>query len=167
MNATSSTNDLAALQEKLKRVRICMFTTGDSAGQLSSHPMALQDVAGDSCLWFFTAAHTNLARDLPAHPAVNLSFADPSDSLYVSVSGRAELLNDRARMAQLWNPLVAAWFPEGLDDPQLRLVKVDPHAAEYWDSNSSRMVQLMKMAKAALTGTPPTTEPGEHGKIAL
>jgi general stress protein 26 len=164
---TSTSENYTALRAKLKRIRICMFTTCDGTGRLTSHPMALQDAEDDGCLWFFTAAHTNLARDLPGNPAVNLSFAEPADSLYVSVSGRAELLNDRARIAQLWNPMVAAWFPEGLDDPELRLVKVDAHSAEFWDSKSSRMVQLMKMAQAALTGTPPTTEPGEHGKIQL
>jgi len=167
MNSTSTSDSMFTLREKLKRVRICMFTTSDNAGGLTSHPMALQDAEDDGCLWFFTAAHTRLASDVPAMPNVNLSFAEPSDSLYVSVSGRAELVEDRARMAKLWNPMVAAWFPKGLDDPELRLIKVDPYSAEFWDSDSSRMVQLMKMAKAALTGTTPRTEPGEHGKIAL
>jgi hypothetical protein len=36
--------------------------------------------------------------------------------------------------------------------------------AEYWDVNDSKMVQMLKMAKAAVTGKPPT-DMGEHRKV--
>ena len=157
----------AALLAKLKQVRSCMFATTDSSGDIKSHPMTLEEVDGEDNFWFFTSDQTHLARDIPAKPQVNLSFADPADSLYVSVSGRASLVRDRAKIAELWNPIVAAWFPAGQDDPHLTLVKVTTHGAEFWDSKSSKMVQLYKIAKAALIGETPKAAAGEHGKVNL
>ena len=94
-------------------------------------------------------------------PSINVSFADVDDHLYVSISGRADLVRDRAKAEELWSPMVKAWFPQGLDDPHLALLRVHVQAAEYWDTANSKMVTLLAMAKAAITGKPPT-DVGEH-----
>ena len=73
---------------------------------------------------------------------------------------------DRAKAEELWNPMVKAWFPGGLDDPHLALIKVTIQSAEYWDSDASKMRQFFEMAKAAFTGDKPK-ELGEHGKVEL
>ncbi len=73
-------------------------------------------------------------------------------------------MKDRDKAQQLWNPLVAAWFPLGIDDPHLSLIKLRIHSAEYWDSETNRMTQLFALAKAVLTGDRPKGV-GEHAKI--
>ena len=158
---------LAPLWPKIERVRVGMFATTDEHGHLVSCPMTNQRTDHDGSLWFFTSDHSDMSRNIAMQPQVNISFVDDSESLYVSVSGHAEHVADRAKMREMWNPLVAAWFPEGLDDPHLALVKVTMEAVEYWDAEQGKMQQLLKMARAAITGQPPKIGPGEHGRVSL
>lgn len=158
---------LAPLWPRIERVRVGMFTTVDEHGHLVSCPMTNQRTDHDGSLWFFTSDHSGMSHNIVARPQVNVSFVDDSESLYVSVSGHAEHVPDRAMMQEMWNPLLAAWFPDGVDDPHLALVKVTIEGAEYWDAEQGKMRQLLKMARAAITGHPPKIAPGEHGRVGL
>ena len=165
MSAYDHSSQIAELKSKIKSIRFAMFTTVDEQGHLVSCPMTNQEMDVEGNLWFFTSSETDLWEHIAAHPEVNLSFAEPEDNVYVSVSGRAERVVDRDKIKEMWNPAVQAWFPHGSDDPQAMLVRVVSNSAEYWDSTASTMVQMYKMAKAVLTGTTP--EDTEHAKINL
>ncbi|WP_295994116.1 pyridoxamine 5'-phosphate oxidase family protein [Rugamonas sp.] len=157
-------DQLATIAAKIKHVKFGMFTTFDDAHQLTSRPLTQQQIDDDGQMWFFTSDEAPFTQDLRNHPSVNVSFADTNDSVYVSVTGHAQLLKDRVKAEQLWNPLVKAWFPGGLDDPHLALLKVKIESAEYWDAGSSKMKQFYEMAKAAITGEKPR-DLGEHGTV--
>lgn len=164
---TSYTSEqLAGIAGKIKNVKFGMFTTSDDTRTLTSRPLTQQQIDEQGQMWFFVSDEAAYTRDLLNNPQVNVSFADTGDSLYVSVCGHAELLKDRAKAEELWSPLVKAWFPGGLDDPKLSLIKVTIQSAEYWDSSASKMMQFFEMAKAALTGDTPK-DMGEHGRIDL
>ncbi|HZX27006.1 MAG TPA: pyridoxamine 5'-phosphate oxidase family protein [Telluria sp.] len=163
----SASNQPAELSARIKSIRIAMFTSMDEHGFLVSYPMTNQDIDQDGYLWFFSSDESDLWQNVAANRNVNVSFSSADDNIYVSVSGHAEQVRDVARMKELWNPLVEAWFPRGLDDPHLGLIRVHAHTAEYWDAHGSRMVQLFRMAKAAVTGHPPKHDPGEHGTLHL
>jgi general stress protein 26 len=75
------------------------------------------------------------------------------------------MVKDRAKIEELWNPVHQAWFPEGLDDPSLCLLKVSVEQAEYWEGTSSTLVQLFGMVKAIATGQ--EADYGENEKIKL
>jgi len=96
---------------------------------------------------------------------VNLAFADASDQTYVSISGTAEIVRDRAEIDRRWSERLTTWFPKGKDDPNLALIKVTAHKGEYWDRPSSAMVLAYGIVKATLTGITP--DPGDHGKVRL
>ena len=167
MSMTNGSAQAAALADKIRSMRFAMFTTVDQHGHLTSQPMTNQEVDADGGLWFYTSTATDLWENIAANPKVNVSFAEPADSLYVSISGTAERVVDRARIRELWNPMVAAWFPNGVDDPHVVLVRVAARTVHYWDSNANKMTQMFEMAKAAITGTRPEVDPGEHGQIKL
>jgi general stress protein 26 len=167
MSTTNASVQAAALAEKISSMRFAMFTTVDAHGHLISHPMTNQETDAEGALWFYTSTQAPLWQNIAVAPEVNVSFARPDESLYVSISGSAERVVDRERIRALWNPMVQAWFPHGPDDEHVVLVRVLPHSAEYWDSNDSKMVRLFQMAKAAVTGTTPEVDPGEHGMITL
>jgi general stress protein 26 len=157
---------LKTLRDKIGDVKFGMLTTLDPDGKLSSRPMTSQQLDDVGQIWFFTSDKSDFVRHLPAHPEVNVSFSEPDDSLYVSIAGHAEAVHDRAKIDELWNPLVAAWFDGGKEDPHLVLLRVRIASAEYWDTHSSKMTQLYALAKSALTGKAPRNL-GEHGKMSL
>lgn len=163
---THDTHNIAEIKAKIKDVRFPMFTWQDEHGHLLSQPMTKEDVDADGGIWFFTSTLTGLWNCIAHRPQVNLAFADPDDSLYVSVSGLAERVVDRELIRSKWNAGAQAWFPAGPDDEHAVLVRVDPHSAEYWDSNDSKMVRLFAMAKAAVTGTTPDMD-SEHKTLKL
>ncbi len=156
----------AALSEKIGSMRFAMFTTRDQNGHLVSQPMTNQQVDGEGALWFYTRTTTELWDNIAHEPEVNVSFADPDNSTWVSVSGHAERVVDRTQIHALWNAMVQAWFPAGPEDEHVVLVRVLPHAAEYWDANDSKMVRMFAMAKAAVTGTTPDVD-ADHGTIRM
>ena len=81
----------------------------------------------------------------------------------MSISGIATAVADQEKMKQLFSPLTKAWFPRGLEDPTLILIKVTIHQAEYWDGTSNKLVQAFKVGKALVTGE--RYESGEHEKL--
>ncbi|MES2317105.1 MAG: pyridoxamine 5'-phosphate oxidase family protein [Pseudomonadota bacterium] len=165
MSAYEHSSQVAELKSRIAAIQFAMFTTVDQHGHLASRPMTNQETDGEGNLWFFTSTETELWQHIAAQPQVNLSFAEPEDGVYVSVSGQAERVVDRAQIKAMWTPAVQAWYPHGPDDPHVMLVRVVSHRAEYWDASSSAMVQLFQMAKAVLTGSTP--EEGQHARIDL
>jgi general stress protein 26 len=160
-------SDLQKLGELIKGIRIAMLTTVDDEGCLHSRPMANQDDGFDGTLWFFTDANSAKVHELARDRHVNLSYSDPGENRYVSVSGTASVSRDRAKMKELWSPLHKAWFPDGLEDPNIALLRVEVDKAEYWDSPSSAVVRLYGFAKALATGKPYGEEGADHEKIRL
>jgi general stress protein 26 len=160
---TENNQALEELREKIHGIRIAMLTTLEADGSLHSRPMATQKTEIDGDLWFFTAAGSTKAQDVQRDQRVNLSYADPDSQRYVSVSGLARLVRDRAKAAELWNPVLKAWFPQGLEDPDLALLRVEIEKAEYWDAPSSKMVQLAGFLKAIVTGK--RYDQGENEKL--
>jgi general stress protein 26 len=167
MNDTTDQREL--LWKLIKNTRFAMFTTRHGNGHLHARPMTTQNKNGigpDESLWFFMSKKGDPVDDLKADPVVNVVYANPSEDSYVSVSGTAAMIEDQAKKDQLWSKLAEAWFPGGSTDPDLALVQVQIVHANYWDVKESKIVQLYTMAKAAVTGKPPTAL-GEHGVVRM
>jgi general stress protein 26 len=154
---------MAKVGAMIKDIKMAMLTTEAEDGVLHSRPMATQETDFDGTLWFFTGISSGKVSELDWNPEVNLSFAQPSETKYVSVSGNGEIVRDRAKMRELWNDIYKAWFPQGLNDPDLALLKVEVSTAEYWEAKSGKMVQLFGYLKALATGE--RAQGGEHGVI--
>ncbi len=159
-------NEIEALRDMINGIKVAMLTTVDQDGTLRSRPMMTQQAEFDGDLWFFTADNTDKVPEINKEHRVSISYASPSDNRYVSVTGTAHFLKDQAKMRELWTPLFKAWFPEGLEDPHLALLKVRVESAEYWDSGpSNKLIQFAGVVKAAVTGKP--YEGGENEKLNL
>lgn len=104
-------------------IDFCMLTT-INGGQLRSRPMSTQEMDENGDLWFLTSDQTHKVDEIQADNRVNVAYSKPDDNTYVSVSGRGEIIKDRQKIEDLWNPLFKAWFPKGLDDPSISLLKV-------------------------------------------
>lgn len=156
---------LQKLKEKIKDVKVAMMTTAEKDGTLRSRPMHTNTMEEDGVLWFFTGYHSGKTEEIKQDHHVNLSYADPSQELYVSVSGWATLTRNQAKIDELWSPVLKAWFPDGKEDKNISLIRVDVTEAEYWDSPSNSLVQLVGLAKSLATGE--TYTPGDHDRINL
>ncbi len=115
--------------------QVAVFTTMTSDGTLHSRPLLTRevDLAGHA-LWFFVASNFAKAEEMLDGREVGLSYVAPDKAGYYSVSGRAQVVHDKAKAAELWTPGVATRFPTSADDPRLVLVRVSVEAVEYWDS---------------------------------
>ena len=164
-DVTTPDEKVKKLVEMIQGIRIAMLTTAMADGTLRSRPMATQQSEFDGDLWFFTGAGSPKAHEIEEDAHVNVSYADADSQRYVSVSGRARVVRDRQKAEELWNPAYKAWFPGGLDDPNLALLKVEVDGAEYWDSPSGAVVHLIGVAKALATGE--RYQPGENEKLDL
>lgn len=151
------------LGELIQGIKVAMMTTIEADGSLRSRPMWTHNRDFDGELWFFTREHSAKVDEVEHDHHVNLSYAEPSKDRYVSVSGRCRLVLDKEKVRELWTPTLKAWFPNGLEDPELALLCVKVEKAEYWDTPSGRMVQLLGFVKAALTGE--EYKPGENEKV--
>ncbi len=152
------------LTELIKDIKFAMFTTHKVQGHLHSRPMTTQNKRiDDDSLWFFMSRSGDPVAEFQGDDQVNVSYANPGSDTYVSVSGTAHVVDDRAKKQALWNTAAEAWFKGGIDDPDLALVQVKIEHADYWDVKENKLVQLYKMAAAAMTGKPPKM--GEHGHV--
>jgi len=152
------------LNELIEGIDFCMLTTMDG-GYLRSRPMSTQKFEFNGDLWFFTSDDTHKMDEIKADDRVNVAYSKPDDNCYVSVSGNAEMVKDRAKIEELWSPILKAWFPDGLDDPHLCLLKVSVEQAEYWDAPSSKIIQLVGFVKALATGQ--EADYGENEKLSF
>ena len=152
------------LWELIKDIKIAMMVSEDGGG-LRSRPMWTAGDRFEGDLWFFTRKSAHKVGETGRHPRVNLAYADPGDENYVSVSGTAELVDDKTRLKELWSEPMRAWFPKGLDDPDLGLLRVTVEQAEYWDAPSSTMAFAIGYVKAMVTGK--RAKVGENEKVTL
>jgi general stress protein 26 len=157
---------LKTLHKLIKEIRIAMMTTMDGTGHLHSRPMATiesETFVGE--LWFFTQGSSPKVSEMDKDQHVNLSYASPKDQRYASLSGTVRLVRDAEKIEKLWSPLFRAWFPLGLKDPELALLKVTVDMAEYWDAPPATVVRLVGLAKALATGK--RYEPGDNRKLTI
>ncbi len=165
MSEQSKTESLKYFRDEINEVKTAMLTTYNSERGFSSRPMGTADVDAEGNIWFFTNEYSAKASEISVENTISLTYSDPKNHTYLSIIGEAEFVDDKAKMKELWNPFVKAFFPEGLDDPKLTLLKITPTDAEYWDSDSSSMVVLFNVLKSAVTGK--RYDEGKHGKIDL
>ena len=130
-------------------------------GAIHARPMAYRSVEQDGTLWFFTKKNSRKVKELTADPNTLVSFADPRKQNFVSVAGTSTIVDDRTKVKALWSEIYRAWFPDGPDDPNVVLIRVDAQHAEYWDNPTSAVVYAFGYLKAVTTGKP--AKPGDVG----
>ncbi|WP_375489965.1 pyridoxamine 5'-phosphate oxidase family protein [uncultured Jatrophihabitans sp.] len=148
------------------RAHSAMLTTMTSDGRHVSRPMGVQKTEFDGDLWFFAYDDSDKATQIQEHPQVNVALANDSKSEWTSISGTAEIVHDRAKAETLWAKPLEAWFPQGLDTPNLALIKVHADTAEYWDAANSKVKQLLGMRRA-IKHDDPDEFPAENRTVDL
>lgn len=145
---------IAQLAALIKDVEVAMFTTTGVDGRLYSRPLGTQEVEFDGDLWFATSADSPKIAEIALNSRVNVAYASPSKNSYVSVAGTARVVDDRAKVEELWSPAMKLFFPEGKDDPNLRLIHVRAESAEYWDGPGTLLGRALSFVLSAVQDEP-------------
>lgn len=140
--------------KELSDVRAAMLAIGDARHV----PMSPYARAEDGAIWFITAQGTALVDALTAGQSDSSLIVTGDNNIHARIEGRAALVQDRAKLEELWNPVASSWF-DGIDDPAIRLVKLVPATAEVW-LTSGALGFAFELVKSKVTGEQP--DMGEH-----
>ena len=152
---SDSYNDRQKVWELIKDINIALLVTTGEGGSLHGRPMAAMNKDFNGELWFASRDGTPKLNEIAEHTQVLLAYSEPKSQNYVSVSGSARIVHDKAKVKELWSEPVRVWFPNGPEDPNIALICVKVESAEYWDSPSSTWLYAYGYAKARLTGDAP------------
>jgi general stress protein 26 len=155
-------SDIDRTWELMKKIGFAMLVTRDG-DKLRARPMSAYLDRDANEIYFLSDARHHKDDEIAKNPNVNLSFADAGDQKYVSVSGTAVVSNDRAKIKELFTTTAKAWW-DSAEDPNIRVLKISPDDAEFWDSPGT-VISYVKMAAAAVTGTRPDV--GINRKVAI
>ncbi|MGJ5065430.1 pyridoxamine 5'-phosphate oxidase family protein [Bradyrhizobium oligotrophicum] len=159
-------NDDARDQDRvwdlMKKIGFAMLVTRDG-DRLRARPMSAYLARDENMVYFLTDARRHKDEEIARSPQINLSFADAGAQKYVSLTGTAAVSNDRGKIRELFSTPAKAWW-DSAEDPNIRLLKITPDDAEFWDSPGT-VVSYVKMAAAAVTGTRPDL--GDNRKVAM
>ena len=152
------------IQELVKQAATCFLCTAITTGKrFEVRPMSVQKVDDQGYLWFLSASDSNHNAEIARDPAVQLLFQGSPHSDFLSLYGTAEISRDKAKIEELWEPLVKTWFTEGKDDPRITVIRVAPSDGYYWDTKHNRAIVFAKMIVGALTGK--TLDDSIEGKL--
>ena len=144
---------IAKIKELVEKAQTCFFCTKVSSGESSgARALSVQQVDDAGNLWFLSADDSHKNQELAAEPSVQLYFQGSAHSDFLMLSGRASVSRDKAKIKELWEPIVKTWFTEGVDDPRITVIKVTPTEGYYWDTKHNMAVAGMKMLIGAAIG---------------
>jgi general stress protein 26 len=153
------------LKERADKIKTAMLTTYTTAHGFHSRPMGTADLDAEGNFWFFTNEYSEKVAEISLDNKVSLTYADHSDNTYLSIKGVASVVDDKAKMKQLWNPYVEAFFPDGINDPKLTLLKIHATDAEYWETTQNKVILAFNFIKATVMGD--KFDAGKHGTLQL
>jgi general stress protein 26 len=162
MTNENSARDTDRAWGLMKKIGFAMLVTRDG-NKLRARPMSAHIERENNAIFFLTDARRHKDDEIARNPEVNLSFADAGDQKYISVTGEAVMSNDRAKIKELFSIPAKAWW-DSPDDPNIRVLKITPYDAEFWDSPGS-VISYVKMAAAAVSGTRPDI--GVNRKVSM
>jgi len=154
--------DVTRAWDLMKKIGFAMLVTRDGS-KLRARPMAAFVEREQNAIYFLSDVRRHKDDEIARDPNVNLAFADAGSQKYVSVTGTASISNDRAKIKELFSTPAKAWW-DSAEDPNIRVLKVVPDDAEFWDSPGT-VISYVKMAAAAVTGTRPDL--GDNRKVAI
>lgn len=169
-NSDSSLKDLAnqeavdKIRELVDHTKVCFFTTHLDESPLPTRPMHTLEVDDEGTFWFFSDEESEKNFEIKNDSRVQLLYANPAKSEFLSVYGHAMVSRDRSRIEELWNPMVKAWFKGGKDDPSLSVIQVLADQAYYWDTKNNKMVSLLKII-ASIASDSRSNDDGVQGRL--
>ncbi|MBC8095544.1 MAG: pyridoxamine 5'-phosphate oxidase family protein [Akkermansiaceae bacterium] len=163
-----SNDQVQKIRELLGGFDTALLVTHGSSFSFHARPMAIARVESNCDMWFFTGRNSAKAREIENDQQVLVVCQDEM-SRYVALHAAAKLIIDGNKAAELWKESYKVWFPGGVNDPDLVLIRAQAEHAEYWDNEGFKSVKhLFEAAKAYVRGTRPYVQESEqHASVKL
>ncbi|MEJ2005328.1 MAG: pyridoxamine 5'-phosphate oxidase family protein [Cyclobacteriaceae bacterium] len=140
----------------IEKIKVGMLVTEDEdESVLRGRPMHLVQDAYDGTLFFYTSKKSSKVFEIRDNRDVCITFSDPDNQVYVSLSGKAQLTQDRELIDRYWNPWAEAWFENGKQDPDVAVLKIKISKGEHWDADENKLIQAIEIAKSNVTSSTP------------
>ncbi|MUP44413.1 general stress protein [Gramella sp. BOM4] len=150
------------IKEMAEDIDYCMLVTSLDQAPLSAIPMSTKQVDEHGAVWFLSKKSSEHNRNIEKSSEVQLLYSGTKEMEFLSLYGEAFIETNREVIHELYSKADNAWF-DGKDDPEITAIKVVPKDAYYWDNKDSKMVTLLKLGAAAVTGD--DQDIGEKGKL--
>ncbi len=152
------------IKELTDSAKTCFFCTHITAGEpFSTRPMSVQKLDDDGNFWFLSANDSHKNEELNLDHSVQLLFQGSSYSEFLNIYGDATVSSDKEKIKELWEPILKTWFTEGVDDPRISVIKVEPTEGYYWDTKHGQAVAFVKKLAGAALGK--TMDDSIEGKL--
>src|SRR5215203_2990665 len=154
------------IKATVDKAQTCFFCTGGAVvGADGIRPMNVRKVDDEGVLWFLSASDSHKNQELDRTSEVVLLFQGSPHSDFLQLSGTATVSRDQVKIKELWEPVLKTWFTEGVDDPRITVIKVQPTGGYYWDTKHGNMVAGIKMMIGATIGK--TMDDSIEGRVAV
>ncbi len=161
-----STRAVEKIKELTGKASTCFFCTNVKTGMpFATRPMAIQEVDDQGNIWFLSANDSHKNQEIMADSFVQLLFQGSDYTDFLSLHGLATISEDKAKIKELWKPILKTWFTEGEDDPRISVIKFDPDGGYYWDTKHNMAVGLVKRIAGAIMGK--TMDDSIEGRIGV
>lgn len=141
------------IRELVEKAGTCFFCTNVAVGGSGgARPMSVQTIDEAGHLWFLSPSDSHKNSELALASAVTLYFQSSAHSDFLLLNGEATVSTDRAKIKELWEPILKTWFTEGVDDPRITVIEVIPTDGYYWDNKHGNAVAGIKMLIGAALG---------------
>ena len=161
----SKQDHIDLIREIVKEVKFARFTSITTEGHLHACPMTTSETSlGAREIWFIGDKTTQAVDNINNNPQVNLSYVSQDGKDYVSINGKAELVDDKAKLDELWSPIYNAFYEHGKEDENVQLIKVVPNGAEFWRSGNG-IINAAKLAVAAVQDGKIADSLGDNGSV--
>lgn len=154
---------LKSLVDKIDIGMVC--TNVEGSNHPHAVPMSRQEVDEQGNIWLLFSSESDTYHNLQADSSITIIYSDVKDYNFLTVSGKAEISRDKARIEKYWNKMIEAWFEKGKEDPRIRVLKINTTDAYYWDNKTNNIVTFLKVAASAVTGE--KLDIGRQGSLSL
>ena len=152
------------IKELTDKASTCFFCTNIRMGKpFATRPMAVQQFDKEGNFWFLSANDSHKNDEIAAEPTVQLLFQGSDYTDFLHIYGKATISENKQKIKELWQPILKVWFTEGIDDPRISVIKVEPLEGYYWDTKNNMVIGMIKRAAGAVMGK--TIDDSIEGKL--
>lgn len=141
------------IKELSEKGKTCFFSTFvKSDKKVRTRPMSYQKLDDEGTFWFLSACDSNKNKEIDENNEIQLLFQGSTYSDFLSLFGKATISTNREKIEELWEPILKAWFTDGIDDPRITVISVKITEGYYWDNKNGNAIALLKTAVGAAIG---------------